>query len=289
MNQFRPHIIKNLIVICLVCLTAGNIIGQVRYHCGNDSARVMQLVEKAAAGETYGDKIVAAAKALQDIPLAAPADNDLKGTLMIRLDSLSRREFINFSMAAAKTAELAAPTLRDFEKNLENISRKKGADEGFASQFLYGADWVVDNVYRGNLKEMTEYIENGNYRTKTLDYVSRHPEQFPAMADSLTAEKIKVIEYGFRSHRIPHLKKQSISNKSIKEIIQNGDIIILNSPDPDLDIYDIGIVSMVNGEPTLIHIPETLGKVSIDPYPLPRLFKVEGQFFYGFRWLRPQE
>lgn len=260
-----------------------------RYHCGQDSIKVMELIKRASEGENYGQKIVAAAKALEGTPFGRAADNDSLGTLMIRLDSLNQREFIYISLAAAKTAELTSPTLRDFEKNLEDISRRKGQDEGFASQFLYGSDWIVDNVYRGNLKEMTEYLENGNNRTKTLDYVSRHPDEFPAMADSVTAEKVRIVEFGYRSHRIPHLKKQSINNKEFKEIIRDGDIIIMNPPETDFDIYDIGIVSMENGSPHLIHILKDKKEVGMDPYPLQRLFKIEGQFFYGFRWLRPSE
>ena len=269
-----------------MALSFGIASAQVRYQSPQDSVRAMEIV-KAAQGKTLGDRIVAAAKAMQDIPFASAADNDSIGTMVIRLDSLNQREFIYYAIAAAKTADLSVPSLREFEKNLENISRRKGKDEGFTSQFLYGSDWIVDNVYRDNLKEMTEYLDGGSYRTKTLDYVSRHPEQFPAMANPDVAEKVKIMEFGYRSHRIPHLKKQSIGNKIVKELLQNGDIIIMSPMDNDFDIYDIGIVSFENGEPTMIHISRDKGVVAVDPYPLSRLFKIESQFFYGYRWLRP--
>lgn len=262
--------------------------GEVRYVNTSDALKIMEIVNAMREGE-YGDRIVAAAKSLQGIPLGKGADNDSVGTLVVRLDSLSQREFIYLSIALAKTSQLTTPSLREFEKNLENVSRRKGVDEGFASQFLYGSDWIVDNVYRGNLQEMTEYIEVGNSRTKTLDYVSRHPELFPAMKDPSTADKIKVMESGYRSHRIPHLKKQSINNKKVKETLKNGDIILLSPMDIDFDIYDIGIVSLENNEPYLIHVSRERNEVGMDPYPLSRLFKNEGQHFYGFRWLRPIE
>lgn len=284
----RNIIILKIILLLCIMLPVG-MEGKVRYHCGNDSIRVMELIEKAKRAENYGDRIVLAAKALEDTPYASAADNDTEGTIMIRLDSLNQREFINMVLAAAKTVGLTSPSLRDFEKNLENISRKKGKDEGFASQFIYGADWIVDNVFRGNIKEMTEYLDGGSYKTKTLDYVTRHADQFPAMADSVTAEKVRVAEFGYRSHRIPHLKKQSIGNKNVKELLKPGDIIIMSPMDEDFDIYDIGIVSIENGEPTLIHISREKGAVTVDPYPLTRRFKIDGQFFYGYRWLRPIE
>ena len=283
-------IIKILFITIFLCGLAGHVANaQPRYHCGADSVKVLQIVEAAKKGETYGQKIVEAAKAMQGIPFGKASDNDSIGTIMVRLESLSQREFIYMALAAAKTAQLSVPTLREFEKNLENVSRRKGNDDGFASQFLYGSDWIVDNVFRGNVKEMTEYLTGGSYRTKTLDYVGRNPDKFPAMADSTTAQKIQVIEFGFRSHRIPHLKKQSISNKSMKELLQDGDIILLSPPDTDFDIYDIGFISMENGEPTFLHISREDGKVVLDPFPISRRFKIENQFFYGYRWLRPIE
>lgn len=283
------QIFKYLIFSCLFALIGQcHLRAEIRYSSPQDSSRIMTLIRN-VEGETYGDRVVSAAKGLQGIPRAKAADNDSLGTLILRLDSINQRELIYIALAAAKTSELTVPTLREFEKNLENISRRKGKDEGFASQFLYGSDWIVDNVYRGNLKDMTEYLDGGSSRTKTLDYVSRHPEEFPAMSDSITADKVKVVEFGYRSHRIPHLKKQSIGNKNVKELFKNGDIILLNPMDSDFDIYDIGFVSLENGEPHLIHIPRDVNKVTMDSYPLQRLFKIEGQFFYGYRWLRPIE
>ncbi|MCH5239067.1 MAG: DUF1460 domain-containing protein [Muribaculaceae bacterium] len=283
MKVIKIHIISLLLLAFIPSLSRA----QVRYHCPQDSERAMELVKKASVSDNYGERIVAAAKALQGIPFAPAADNDSIGTLVIRLDSLNQREFIYNVLAAAKTAQLSAPTIHDFEQNLIDISRKKGTDQGFVSQFLYGADWIGDNVYRGNLLELTDYPTGGNYKTKTLDYVSRHPQQFPAMSDPEIVDKIKVIEFGYRSHRIPHKKKHNINDKEIKGLLQDGDIILMCPMDDDFDIYDIGIISRENGEPTLIHISKDKGEVVLDPYPISRLFKVEGQYFYGFRWLRP--
>ena len=285
--KFRWHITFIFLVILLQIPVA--LEAKVRYSSPQDSAKAMALVEKAMEADNYGDKIVAAAKALQGVKRGRAADNDSIGTVVVRLDSLSQREFIYMALSAAKAALRSVPSIKDFEAALIDISRRKGQDEGFASQFFYGSDWIVDNVYRGNLKEMTEYLDGGSSRTKTLDYVSRHSNEFPALADSATMEKIRLVEYGYRSHRIPHLKKQSIGNKIVKELLQNGDIIIMSPPETDFDIYDIGIVSMENGEPYLIHISRETNEVTLDPYPLTRLFKIESQFFYGYRWLRPSE
>ena len=261
-----------------------------RVHCSEDSLKVMKLIEVAAsAGDNLGERVVAVAKELKEIPWSPATDNDSIGTMTVNLHGFDRMAFVNYSLAAALASRKSSPTFRDFENSLQSVSRRKGEDTGFPSQLIYGSEWVVDNIYRGNLKEMTEYLTGGGFRTKTLDYVSRHKNEYPALTDPEILEKVKFNEMGYRSHRIPHLKKQSAGNKSLADIMLDGDIIIMLSPEPDFDIYDIGIVDMKDGVPYLIHFSPQTGLVVEDPYPLARLFKLEGQHFYGYRWVRPTE
>lgn len=285
--MYRPFIVFFLYMIAFIL--AIPVAGMPRYHCPDDTARAERLIESVKGQDNFGKRIVEAARFLVGTPEAKGADNDSIGTLVVRLDSLSRREFINIALAMAKASERGDVKLSDFETALENIGRKKGKDEGFVSQFFYGADWIQDNISRGNLKEMTDYVDGGSFKTKSFDYVTRHREEFPAMADSATYDKMRSIEMGFRSHRIPYQKKQSIGNNNIRELLKDGDIIMMLTPDDDFDIYDIGVVAINNGQPHLIHISHHTGKVVEDEYDLKRLFKVDGQYFYGYRWLRPME
>ena len=260
---------------------------EIRYYNPADKEKVISIMKAASNGETIGERVMMAAKSMNGIPLGERADNDSIGTIMVRLDSIDRMAFLDIAIAAAQASFLTSPSLNDFENKLEGVSRRKGKDDGFASQFYYAADWIVDNIYRGNVKEMTEYVETGNYKTKTLDFLSHNPKLFPALADSAVLDKIKVMEMGFRSHKIPHLKKQSAGNKIFQELIQNGDIIIMLPPDPDFDIYDLGFVEIREGAPHLIHISKLTNEIVVEDVNLQRLFTLEGQHFYGFRWLRP--
>lgn len=261
-----------------------------RAHCAACTERAAELMQKTAAGGgSFGERCLAAAKELAGTPYGANGDNDEEGTIMVNLHEFDRMGFANNVMAIAYGSMKTAPRGEEYASYLERYSRKKGEDKGFTSQYLYGADWVVDNVYRGNLKEMTEYLPGGGFKVKTLDYVSHHPEEYPALKDSTVYDKVKMTEMGYRSHRIPHMKKQSAGNRQLHELMENGDIIMMLTNEMDRDVYDIGFVEMRGGEPYLIHISHESGKVEEDPYPLSRLFKIDNQRFYGFRWLRPAE
>lgn len=264
--------------------------GAVRIHCAEDTVKVNRILKAAAErGGSFGDRCAFVAREMAGTKLGEAPDNDSIGTLMVDFHAMDRMSFINNVMALAEASTRTIPRFEEYVNFLERYSRRKGKDDGFASQFLYGSDWIVDNVYRGNLKDMTEYLTGGGFKVKTLDYVSHHPELYPALKDSLTMEKVKMMEMGFRSHRIPHLKKQSITNKSVQELLENGDIIMMLSNEIDKDIHDIGFVEMREGVPYLIHFSEEEGAVTADPYPLSRLFKLENQRFYGYRWLRPYD
>lgn len=274
------------IMICTVSASAY----EARVHCAEDTVKVSELLRKTAEhGGTFGERCVFVAKELAGTPWAPPADNDAQGTIVINLHGFDRIGFINTVLSMAQASMQKLPRVKEYERFYEQYSRCKGQDDGFASQLFYGSEWIVDNVYRGNIKEMTEYVSGGGFKTKTLDYMTRHKDEFPALSDQATYDKVRMNEMGYRSHRIPHLKKQSVGNKPLHELMLDGDIILMLSPEIDKDIYDIGIVEMIEGEPHLIHISHDNGLVTADPYPLSRLFKLEGQHFYGYRWLRPQE
>lgn len=284
---------RNKYIIAVLILSLCGLLsaqGGVRIHCAEDTVRVNQVLKAAAErGGSFGERCAFVARELVGTNLGEAPDNDSIGTLMVNLHTMDRLGFINNVMALAEASTRKIPRFEEYVNYLERYSRRKGKDDGFTSQFLYGSDWIVDNVYRGNLKEMTEYLTGGGFKVKTLDYVSHHPERYPALKDSATMEKIKMMEMGYRSHRIPHLKKQSISNKSLHELLDNGDIIMMLSNEIDTDVYDIGFVEMLDGTPYLIHMSEEDGAVRVDPYPLSRLFKLENQRFYGYRWLRPYD
>lgn len=274
----------------LMTISVNGMAYEARVHCTEDTIKVSDLLRKTAAkGGTLGERCVFVARELSGTPWAPAPDNDKEGTIMINMHGFDRLGFANTVMAIAKASMQSLPRVNEFERFYEELSRRKGEDDGFPSQLFYGAEWIVDNIYRGNLKEMTEYIGGGGFKTKTLDYLSRHKSEFPALEDPEIYDKVRMNEMGYRSHRIPHLKKQSIGNKSIHELMLDGDLIMMLSPEIDYDIYDIGIVEMKDGEPYLIHISHENGRVDEDSYPLSRLFKLEGQHFYGYRWLRPVE
>lgn len=81
------------------------------------------------------------------------------------------------------------------------------------SRLHYASDWVVDNVHRGNLKDVTPQIAETSYQVKTLDFMTAHRDKYPALKDDKTYEKMTDVERGYRSHQISIYKIHKNRNK----------------------------------------------------------------------------
>lgn len=260
-----------------------------RIHCEKDTIVLNKIAnDLSGVPNDFGKRVAAAAKCFVGSDAGMPAWNDSVGTMIIDLHTFDGLALVNNAIALAVYSQKPDRRWYDFSYALENISRRRGSDTGIASQMIYGSDWVVDNVYRGNIKELTDQYNGGLlHKTKSLDYVSQNRQKFPALADSANYEALRMMEMGYRTHRIPHVKKEMVGKASVIDDMKDGDIIILLCKDDNYDVYDMGIVAMENDGPHLIHCDRITGKVTEDEFPLSRLMKREGQYIYGFRWLRP--
>lgn len=218
------------------------------------------------------------------------AAGTLEGTdpemLTVRLDSLDCTTFVESAMAMAiVAAEHSDPSWRDFVSQLEEVRYRRGRLDGYPSRLHYVSDWIVDNTSRGKLTEVTANLQTASHVVKTLDYMSRHASAYPALKNPSNLERIKGIEMGYRSHRYSIVKSTKV-NRAVLDALMPGDIIAFTSGLEGLDVAHMGlIVKGEDGQPKLLHASSAVGKVIIDPLPLPDYLKRHRQFT-GIRVLR---
>lgn len=184
--------------------------------------------------------------------------------LTINLDGLDCTTFVETATALAITAASHRTSWRDFIYNLENIRYRSGEVDGYSSRLHYVSDWIVDNSHRGNFQEMTSRIGKADFAIKTLDFMTLHRDSYKALKDDDNYKKLKNVEIGYRSHRFPYIKPQNIKTAKIG----NGDIIAITTSIKGLDVTHMGIATIVDGVPHLMHASSKAGKVIVDPLPL---------------------
>lgn len=274
-------------ILTAVCLISCMAIQAQRFHCANDTAAAMAIIrEFSNPGGDPGKLCGPIAEKFIGVPYVPIAQEDTAGVAEIRLDGFDDFSFINAVAALAKLAVSPGSTRpKDVEMMIEKMTFRRGEANGFPSRMLYGGDWIVDNRSRGNVKELTEDY-SANFKTKSLEYVGRHPEEYAALKDSATLERQKMVEFGYRTFKIPHMKRESSEWKNVASGLREGDLIMLLTPHAEKDIWDMGyLISRPDGL-HLIHLSKKDGKIIEEAEPLSRYIKRNSKEVYGWRWIR---
>jgi len=252
----------------------------------NDTTRIVSMLDRGIK-MSPATRISELGKMMLDTPYGAGTLEIAPERVTVNLDTVDCTTFVDDILALARTLNEGRLGWRDFIYNLENMRYRHGKVDGYASRLHYTSDWAVDNISRGNIKEITADLPGATYKVKTLDFISSHRNLYPALNDNKELERVKSIELGYRSHRMPVVPSSKI-NKAMLELLHDGDIIAFMSKTEGLDVAHIGIVSIIDGIPRLLHASSKAGRVIIDPLILPDYMRRNRQFT-GVRLFRLTE
>lgn len=238
----------------------------IRFHCANDTTELNNLLEKGIkSGLTNPNKLVAQyGRWLIGRPYVAHTLEGESELLTINIDELDCTTFVETLYALARTTLDRRYSWRDFAHNLESVRYRGGVMKGYASRLHYISDWIIDNNHRGNLKEATANLNGVKYEVKTINFMTRHRDKYPALADDETFQKVKDVERGFHNHRYPTLKMEWTNMKKLVKDLQEGDIVGIVTKIDGLDIQHMGVIVMENGEPYLLNASSVGNKVQIE-------------------------
>lgn len=237
-----------------------------RHHCANDTTEINELLRRGYdSGITNPNKMIAQyARWLLDKPYVAHTLEGEQEMLTINIDELDCTTFVETLYALARTTLDKRYSWRDYAHNLESIRYRGGEIKGYASRLHYISDWIIDNNHRGNLRETTHDMSGVKYNVKTINYMSKHRDLYPALADEDTFQAIRNVERGYTNHRFPFLKMEWTNMKKLVKDLQEGDIIGIVTKIEGLDIQHMGVVVMVNDEPYLLDASSAGKKVQIE-------------------------
>lgn len=242
---------------------------EVKFHNeAADTTRITTILIEECADKKPGDVARIAHKFIGTPYGAGTLEGDSIEKLTVNLDSMDCTTFVETVLALAYTANERRQSWRDFTYNLRRLRYRNGETDGYPSRLHYVSDWIVDNVARGNVREMTREITNARYAVKSLDFMTRNREKYPALADSSNYARMKNVESGFSNHRFPYLKASGLNDKKLMQVVNDGDIICFTTSIRGLDVTHMGIVTIIDGMPRLIHASSKEQHILIDPLSL---------------------
>lgn len=265
---------------------AVNLKESIRFHCSTDTIEIDAMLSKSNSQAPISNLIIDFASEFIGKQYVANTLESQPESLTINIHEFDCVTFVETSIALAITAKRTNSTWRDFAYNLKSIRYRKGVIAGYASRLHYISDWIADNIYRGNITELTQNIDGHTSLIKTINYMSKNSDKYPALNDSLNLVEIKKVEMGYRSHLIPYLKKQTLTKKQNLQQLQDGDIIVILSKTDGLDVSHVALIKLVNDKPHLIHASIKSGKIVLEEIDINEYLKRHARNAPGVRILR---
>ena len=219
-------------------------IEQMRFHCSEDTIKIDALLaEGINSGLSDANELVCFyAHKLEGTPYVAHTLEGDTEMLTINIDQLDCTTFVETLYALAKTTMNGRYSWRDYANHLEDLRYRHGDMGDYSTRLHYMSDWIIDNSSRGNIEDITDEISCVRYKVKTIDYMSTHRDSYPSLKDDAIFEKVKNVEVGYRRHRFPYIKKESLNSDAVKKVVKRGDFVGLVTRMEGLDLSHLGIV-----------------------------------------------
>ena len=177
-------------------------------------------------------------------------------------------------------------TFRDVLDQIEFTRYRDGEINGYTSRLHYTSEWILDNVKKGVVKDLTKDLGGKPFPVK-VGFMSANPQYYPQLVDEPTlARKIQGIE-----NEINAQKHWYIPNAQVKDIeskLQTGDIIAIATNKPGLDYSHTGmIIKNAKGMALFLHASSAKKRVYLDKRI--STYLSESSTSIGISVLRPQD
>jgi hypothetical protein len=256
---------------CLTQLNASPLKNARFHNEAEDTVRINAILldTKAQKGNaTPEERVAYIGKQFLGTPYKAGTLEGDEEVVTVNLDEMDCTTYVETVLALAYTIGEDRNSWHDFVYNLERLRYRNGEARNYASRLHYASDWIVDNVHRGNFKEVTGSLPLNESVVKTLDFMSRNRDKYPALQDQENYEGIRNAEIGYRNHKYPYIKSTKLMYKDVLSELKEGDVVLITTKTPGLDVQHMGILIMENGQPYLMHASSAAGAVIIDKTPL---------------------
>ncbi len=179
----------------------------------------------------------------------------------VELGGLDCVTFFESMLNFARTGRSGLLTSDDFFQNIIFTRYRGGKVDGYSSRLHYTSDWIVDNVKKGVVKDISKEL-GGKEHTFNLNFMTSHPEYYPGMKGS-EKDKMLMIENRMRSHTFHVIPKEDV--RSNMKMMQTGDIVCFTTGVEGLDFGHTGLIYVNDDlERRLLHASSDKEKVLID-------------------------
>ena len=249
-----------------------------------DTTKIISILRNVKDIVDPNERIITIAKEFLGTPYVGGTLNvPPQEQLYVNTTNLDCLTFVETVIALTKTTQTVEPTVNDYLINLKSIRYRNGEINGYPSRLHYISEWGIDNEKRGNFREITPECEFSVSKMKTIDYMTKNRNLYPALANDSVFKAIQENEKPLQNLRYSIIPASKVDEAS-KSFLKSGDIVAIETNKSGLDVSHVGILNIRNGIPYMIHASSKYKKVINDTLPLKKY--LEKQKSPGIRVFR---
>jgi hypothetical protein len=166
-------------------------------------------------------------------------DRSAEETLHTGLDRFDCVLFVESALALARGIAEGDFGHDAFARRIEEQRYRDGKRDGYCSRLHYFTEWIRDNERRGTVRDITREI-GGEALPRRLDFMGRHRDSYPLLADDSLYAGILEMEERLGDHVFHHVPASRI--RSVYPLLEAGDIVAFVTRVEGLDVSHTGLV-----------------------------------------------
>lgn len=236
-----------------------------------DTAKLSSVYKTLVASDDMdkGRLTLLAARQFLGVPYVGGTLESPLEMLTVNTSGLDCTTLVELSMALAKSVAEGEADWRDALYDLRDMRYRGGVVDGYASRLHYISDWITDNTYRKNIREVTSDAPRAKAHISSVNFMTTHRDKYPQLADSATYARIKDSERVLHRAKSYFIPKTAVSSRDVRDFLADGDVVFITTSIEGLDVSHAGVIFKdEKGVPHMLHASTTAGKVIEDPVAL---------------------
>jgi len=230
---------------------------------------LIRLLDKGKPPLKYPDQfILKIGKFFLETPYAAGTlETKTSEHLIINLREYDCFTFVENVVALVRLVRSQRKSFGPFQKFLQKIRYRQGRLRGYASRLHYFSDWIYDNQRKGIVRDVTAEI-GGRPLTKTLTFMTIHPDLYPRLKDVASLRGVKSHEKKISRRSLFSIPKKAV--RRLEDQLRDGDLIAITTNREGLDVQHVGFAVRMKNRIHLLHASRVKGKVILSKNSLYR-------------------
>ena len=242
--------------------------------------------EKSQQKEQEKSLVLSNALSFVDTPYTANTlETGNEEFLVIDCDNVDCTTMVEYALAMALCQGQGRDMSEaEFAKHLQDIRYRDGKIDGYTSRLHYMSEWVKNGVKNGFLEDVT--AANSPYTQQlNVSYMTNNANRYSQLANSPeNVARMKEVERSLSGNTVSWIPKDKVLHSG-PSYIKNGDIILVTSATPGLDIAHMGVAIYVGDSLCLLHASSDKGKVIVEPLTV-KAYLAQNDRFSGIRVVR---